>query len=571
MVEKLTKDQQKAFYGILQFIAQPIENYGSCATILYAVAGCGKSHLTRYIADVLRGKLNIAGVCPTHKARKVLDNMLNTDCFLTIKTMTVASLLNKMRNHSYIGTNHYKETGTNKLSLYDFFIVDEVSMITDEDVKKIISYAFQFKKKLLFVGDKYQIPNPSQEYVVDVDQGYAYKKDCVAFNIQGFELTTIVRQKLDNPLTTIYSEIRDAIAEKREANIYRETKLKDGMGVVFFTNKDEWYAKMAEIFRKTKVDFSPKDNKNKNNLIEDKKDNDLLDLHRVKVIAYTNDAVRTHNQKIRQVLQKGLKPERGDILVGCDNIGFPELILVNGQEYYVLEVKETKTYRILQFSGLVGLILQIKETDSNVESTLFAPEVEHRNNKNLLNELVVRADKVNKHHSTKQDYKEYCSLRNKMIFMENIYKYRGEIMGETQFRCNNPLLFKNISEVIDEKSKTILNNKLVKDIEEKYGSILEDRIADDKIFADVEKIGDRYCIIEKSLDFSYSITAHKSQGSTYHTVFIDEPDFDKMKSRYNYKLKCDVNATKEKNQLKYVSYTRPSQVAHVFFSEIIDN
>lgn len=61
--------------------------------------------------------------------------------------MAVASLLNKMRSHSYIGTQRYERTGS-KISLYDVFIIDEASMISDSDVKNIIRYAFTHKRKL---------------------------------------------------------------------------------------------------------------------------------------------------------------------------------------------------------------------------------------------------------------------------------------------------------------------------------------------------------------------------------------------------------------------------------------
>ena len=241
----LTDDQEKALEGILKFVSLPITNYKDCVTLLYAAAGCGKSFLTRKIADKLRGRYTIAGVAPTHKARKVLDRFLNSDSFYKIKTLTVASLLSKLRDHSYIGTKTYTGTG-NKLNLYDFFIVDEASMITDEDIKTIISYAFKWKKKILFVGDKYQIPNPTQSYVCD--DGIAYKADSIIFNISGFGLTTNIRQKEGNPIIPLYLEFRSAIEERREANIEREDKFENGYGVKFFQEKEDWYLQMTETF-----------------------------------------------------------------------------------------------------------------------------------------------------------------------------------------------------------------------------------------------------------------------------------------------------------------------------------
>ena len=97
MAHTLTVDQEKALTGILEFIQKPVKELKDCATILYAAAGCGKTFLTRVIVDKVRGKYSIAGVAPTHKARKVLDQFLNQNSFYTIKTMTIASLLSKLR------------------------------------------------------------------------------------------------------------------------------------------------------------------------------------------------------------------------------------------------------------------------------------------------------------------------------------------------------------------------------------------------------------------------------------------------------------------------------------------
>lgn len=588
----LTDDQKNALSGILEFIQRPIEKYKDCSTILYAAAGCGKSFLTRFIADKIRGKLVIAGVAPTHKARKVLDKFLNSNSFIHIKTMTVASLLGKIRTHSYIGTNHY-DGNSSKISLYNLFIIDEASMINDEDVKKIISYAYNFKRKIIFVGDKYQIPNPSQQYVFE--NGFAYKADSIAFNISGFELTTNVRQKENNPIIPIYWELRNAIAEKREPNIPKETlmfnvitesdicstqiynKTKE-IGVKFYKNIEPWYLKMFSLLKESS------------------------ELHNIRIIAYTNDAVKKHNQTIRTMFGREPEsphttgyPEVGELLMGYNNVGFPEPYISNGQDYYVVERKYTSNYRIREFYNLSGMVLKIKESDTDILADIFIPDISKPENQPMLIELVRRAEKVNSSYSTKQDYRKYFEIRNKLIFMENIYRYHNEILGESQFRCNNPLLFKKITEVIGSSSQSlvpftnnqsidiepkrllsqesnrqvpklvVLENKLSEDISEKYGDILIRRIADNKAVTEIEKICDQFCIIEKDIDFGYAVTAHKSQGSTYKSVFIDEADFEKLKDHFSYKLGCEIKTVKEKNQLKYVSYTRASDSAHIFY------
>ena len=551
----LTAEQEFAVNGILEFLSRPVNNFADCTTLLHSSAGCGKSFLTRNIADNIRSKLSVAGVAPTHKARKVLDRFLNQtpqnkNPFAnissppppTIKTMTVASLLSKMRAHHYIGVDHYASSGS-KINLYQVFIVDEASMITDEDIKSMINYAFTYKRKMIFVGDKFQIPNPSQSYICK--DGLAYKADSIIFNIQGFELKNNMRQKEGNPIVSIYLELRDAIAEMREPNIDRKDMMGNNTGVQFFLDKDQWYEKMGEVFRKSDYIFG-----------------------KVRILAYTNDCVKTNNAKIRKLLGKGDKPEVGDLLMGYANVGYPEFYVNNGQDYYITAIEETKRYRVLNYEGLSGLVITTKECDSNITARLFVIEVGANNNLEILEELVRRAERVNRNHSTKNDYRKYSDLRNKLIFMENIYKFNGEIVGESQFRAVHPLLFKNMDEVIDPVNQKVLENKLSDDIEEKYGDILTNRLKDDKIFADVEKICGKYLVIEKDLDWGYALTSHKAQASTYRVVFIDEPDFDKLRDRYNYNIGCEIKSTKEKNQLKYVSYTRPTDIAYVYYQEL---
>jgi len=63
-------------------------------------------------------------------------------------------------------------------------------------------------------------------------------------------------------------------------------------------------------------------------------------------------------------------------------------------------------------------------------------------------------------------------------------------------------------------------------------------------------------IIVKDLDYGYAITGHKSQGSTYSHVFVMENDINN-----NWVLK-------ERNQIKYVALTRPSETATVLTTKL---
>ena len=79
------------------------------------------------------------------------------------------------------------------------------------------------------------------------------------------------------------------------------------------------------------------------------------------------------------------------------------------------------------------------------------------------------------------------------------------------------------------------------------------------------EIKHKYKILEKDLYYGYAITSHKAQGSTYDAVYVDENDFTKIRDRWNHKYSCMELRIKEKNQLRYVAYTRASSVLKIIY------
>lgn len=561
---ELTPDQQNALTGILEFVRCPVDwdntEPTACASVLFSAAGCGKSYLTRIIAQKVKSTHRLVGVAPTHKARKVLDAFINGESLLKIKTMTIASLLSKLRHHSYIATKNYSGGSDTKIQNYDLFIIDEASMITDKDANTIMYYAHQYKRKVIFIGDNYQIPNPSQQYQLDKTTKIYYKKDCLVFNLPiQFELITNVRQG-ENPIIDIYTEYRNAIKEKREANIIRKKKIKNDKGVYFYTNSEKWQNVIFNDFKQIDIDI----------------------IDTIRIIAYTNNTVRNHNMAIRKLFNRGTLPEKGELLMGYNNLGWPVPIIENSQDYYVTKVVETQNWKVIAetgsgtYSNLVGSLITILATSQDsIANTVFMPDISASENQKMLLDLVKRAEKVNSICSSKEDFKTYCRLKNKLVFMENIYKYNGEIISESQFKTGHPLLFKSVKEVINDTNdgdgdRLVIDNKLCKELKGKYGEeLLADRICDDKPLSESERLSDKYCVIEKDIDFGYCITAHKSQGSNYNTVYVDEADFDKMTDHWNHYLNGIVGGVKEKNQLKYVACTRPTDKAHIFYKNFI--
>ena len=182
-------------------------------------------------------------------------------------------------------------------------------------------------------------------------------------------------------------------------------------------------------------------------------------------------------------------------------------------------------------------------------------------------ELVRLAKIVNARNSTKTDFKNYVMFKDQMFFTETIYCFGdNDIMNESQIQAKHPLLTKSVTDVIDEDTLLVRNNKVVEKIKSTYPGFIEDRLRDRKPITSIEKLYDKYQIVSKDLDDGVAITAHKSQGSTYNTVFINEADFNKVTDIWDHANDLLERRTKEKNQLLYVAYTRPSSSAHVLYS-----
>lgn len=528
---QLTEDQESAFNYVKKFINDNEEP----AIVIKGSAGTGKTTLTKYIVNYIvdNKNLSIVAIAPTHKAKRVLWKMLNNNRFIPIQTMTIASILGKMREHTYIGTHKYTNGSRQKMDKFDLFILDEVSMVSDTDLDYILDYICKHDKQIILIGDDCQIPSPSQQYVIN---GYdCYKPDSSAFDIIPLcHLQKIVRQASNSPIIRIATYLRE--------HIYEDNNL-DKILFESNVNKEDLCVNFKNLYN-----LYIEDMKNKLN---------------TRIIAYTNAAVRYHNLEIRNKLKYDKPFIIGDILTGYNNVGFPEPIIENGTDYVVKDLREISNYSIREFRDLNGFYIKLQDVDNEDNNTfnLFFISIKHNNNIRFMNELVRRAELVNKKNSSKEDFRKYYELKNGAIFIEDVYKYGNHIMSETTFRELHPLLFTKINEVINIQTRNIYENELSTKIDEMYtkDDIISSRVNDNKPFGDSEVFADKFMVVEKDIYYGYAITAHKSQGSTYDSVYVDDMDFEKLSNKWNFKLRVIENRHKEKNQLKYVAYTRASK------------
>jgi energy-coupling factor transporter ATP-binding protein EcfA2 len=534
---QLTDSQTHAFETIVREL--PTQK----VILLEGSAGTGKTTLTKYICNFYKSKrLQVCAVTPTHKSKKVIQAVLNENTLIPITAMTVASALGKIKEHSYIGTKKYSQGNNKKLTSYQLFIIDEVSMIQDSDLNILIQFVRTYDKEMLIIGDSNQIPCPSAKYAVlnttmiEKADNYIFRDD----KTLKIKLTEIVRQTKESPIIQLATYVKD--------HLLTDLSFEELLSATSFTSLLKGGVEVYETFQKY---FH------------------IQEVNSCRIIAYTNASVKTHNQQVRK--QLGFEGEYvlGELMTGYSNVGWPELIIENGEDYVLTKITHTARHMIRGvgnlYSNLSGVLVDLFIPSKNTTvRQMFIIDIECDGNRTFLLRLIELGEKVNQMGSSKTDFRNYMELKNSVLFVEDLYKMDDKIYTDTSFKETHPLLFTNVNEVIINNivKETPLEAKLTTAYPDIVVHRLEDRF---KPISDSEMFADKFKVIEKDIYYGYALTAHKSQGSTYEVAIVDEQDFGKIINRWNFKHGKLESRVKEKNQLRYVAYTRAKHQLYIIY------
>jgi exodeoxyribonuclease-5 len=440
-----------------------LKNKNSKFFTLSGFAGVGKSTCIKKIVDEYR-----FGICvsaPTHKACKIIYK------FTRKQSQTLHSLLG-LRPDLEISSYNPNDPSFAPIALprigdYSLCIIDECSMINSELFNLIIEQLKKTKTKVLFMGDRAQLP-PINQTISPV---------FISEDIEKYHLSKVERQKDDNPLLFLYDNLRNSLTDI-SGNFERKTNINDnGDGVIFTINKKEFRKLVLEKFKSE----------------EFKKDFDY-----VKGLAWKNNTVMISNKIIRDELF-GCDVdiiEKNDLITGYRTILNDKqniIIIQNSADYIVVE----KSSLIENSYGIQGFEVKIREEIDNKQfkfQDIFIVDVNNHNNLHLFGQMHDFLRDQAK--SNKKLWKRYYEFRRSNILMKDIDKY---ING--QYRNN-------------------------------------------------------YDVIKKDIDYGYFITIHKAQGSTYQNVVINEIDIN---------LNQDIV---ERNKLRYVALSRPSNTAIILTTKI---
>ena len=453
---RLNSQQENALNVMSDFI-----NSNESVMTLSGYAGTGKTSIMEMLAKKARHDFrHIVFSASTNKAAAVLKERVKKSGF-------DASTLHKAfgirvaedAGEEYDASNKVQVQAEPKVEYNDIVVIDEASMIDKESYDKIRDIAEKRHLKIIYVGDKAQLPavkdgKPSEVFTDP--------------NIKVVTLTKVERTG-DNAILKEATDIREGKPLSGVSSFNSR-----GEGVAYVKKSNE---KAVEELIK---EFTPHLRENPEYF---------------RILAFRNDAVEKYNEMVRRTLgYNDFTPRIGEPIMGYANWGYVWVSkkesyyrFVNSESYTVVQVNDK---RVKSWTLEDGTVVDIQITPMTLEDPT--------GKRTSLDFVDIRNNLVNRDH-VKLLALEKASIWKRLNAVGKRTKDNAHIWRPLQDRVNA--------------------------IEE-FLFINDDVINEDVWVEDKQNPGQmKHPIIqEKIFDFGYAMTTHKSQGSTFTNVIVDEAD-----------------------------------------------
>jgi hypothetical protein len=304
-----------------------------------------------------------------------------------------------------------------------------------------------------------------------------------------YQLTKVERQAGSNPLMGIYDAIRNNIEAKADT-FHKESLTIELVEVPGVQEAGIKFINDLQTFGRLVVTAF-------------QSDFFQWDKNYCKVLCWTNSRVLFWNQSIRKTIINTIKPT----LTVEQQLHVAVLMpdeLVMGYKSYTDGIENSGEYRILDMQYSSRLLEHTKSDGKGNKSTItrtvngYRVAMEDISQGTILNAFILEPDR--------EEEEKFVTIFNSYLWSAKVTK------AWTPY-------FSFKSEIL-----------LLRNITDKAGTL----------------------VCGKDLDYAYALSVHKSQGSTYDQVFIDEAN-----------INLNRNHT-ERNKLKYVAFSRPRYLATVF-------
>lgn len=516
---KLTECQEKAFEEIKQFLDHPkIRFY-----VLTGAAGTGKTFLMGKALLYAKNELSltVAGGCPTHKAKFVLQEKVkkaeqaeqsksgSKKVKAPISVHTVQHLLRaKLKTDFQNGTKFckpHKDQSSWPASQLDLLVVDESSMV-EETMAKALEKLYA-PTKVLFIGDRAQLP-PINELVSRIFADVKY----------GCDLKTIVRY--DSDILVIAEKLRDvvkyiedcftgetlsgpklhkaAISQIHSAIYELCESSSDDTNVFMIDSMSEWKTQLIKTFKEQQKRLEVTTDRS-----DDAEHAEHVPVAVDRILAWRNARCLEYNKLIRRKLY------------GSKCAQFVETeILVTSNSSRAQYRSETKIGSYTKWTRVQD------ELPTNTE-------------------IIIRQCKKIEVSPFDELTENNCFASEAPLLVYNMYEIIGELVGS----CN-PVVQVKFNTICDGSDRKLFDSNCV---EYKKWAIRRGRRMH---FAQAQKIWDQYdeyANLSVPVLYANCLTVHKSQGSTFQDVFVDLGDI------------CRNNDAYELTRCVYTAITRASR------------
>ena len=499
---KLTKDQDKA----VRMMVSHFEKTPSVPFILKGKAGTGKTTVIRVINEYFKSKSSII-ITPTHKAGK---------------NASLVTYGNTQSRYKTFASSYYSDRANVR---EDILIFDEVSMLNDNDLA-LLEKKIKSGQMAIFMGDQRQLPpvkaSKTSPFFNSKDNKNVYElKEVMRFDEQGsiFKIADKFAENLKN-----YGVIKQ----------YPEKLISEKDAVYSVDSSKRLVDAYIHYYRLEGNDPS-----------------------KVRIIAYGNKTAELYNNQIRNIVYKGDAQfniiNNNDLLIG--NLGWStknvlESPMVNSSEYKVVEEPTMikRTYQDFTFEGQRITYKEIVAGEFEAERTITVLDPEKEENKTLYGYIASTIANF------KRIGKKYESHYNDML---NAVEKSGIYTLTTMYAKPTST---------DPKTKEILSvelltlEQMLKRIKQENPKLSEDEVLN---MIDNDQVKEYYKI-EPNLSFGYAITTHKSQGSTYKHVMVDESNMSFRDNTRRVDDQDDEFYAYEANQMRYVGFSRPTTTLVIY-------
>ncbi len=489
---ELSTDQVKALRELIDFSSSSYDrtNTDNNLITLSGAAGTGKTSIIRFL-DRYMSDSTLVYSAPTHAA--VVELAMSVAEKGSELPYTVNSSIFSMTKD---GKELFGFTNKVKLQFNEYgdnlYIIDEASMLSNKEVDLSSDVIKGKNIKVIFMGDKMQIPKPVSIKDREFDKkGDEIKQLSPAFTkYNQVNLEVVHRQ--DNSLQL------DVINFTREGNTHKlgmPSKNNDNVKYYTEANSGEYRSLVRDTF--------------------------LKDPEGTRIITYKNKDAQAANKKIREgIFNRKGNIQKGDIIVGSIGNGSKQIVASNIANSVVYTVDKVSV-------GNEPTLRRIKSKSSKLT------ELKDRGVRTV---DVGNATYYQLSHTDSFTFKELSNedmaTNNKLLSSSFNFLYRR--LSELQEGIKQARLNKNWGPVYGELRINVQDaKKVIADIA--VGGNYIYNINTNKMEPYIakttwnkgndihNKIAGKYpdLVVMKDVDYGHAITAHKSQGQSINNVFTD--------------------------------------------------